>query len=154
MLRGATAIPEEVYVKRLANIDKEDPILNNLYIDTITLGKGANQKHNFEKVDLDWVKAGMDSNEIPYVDITPEKYHITINPTFGLIETINANSKNCPVKDGEKVKNNYTIVDNSHCIWSEGLTYMFEYDYKVSNRSKAQTKNIEHFNYLYDTEFT
>jgi hypothetical protein len=148
MLRAATDIPDEMY-----NVENQDPILNNLYIDTITLGKGVNQQHKFEKVDLSWVKKGMASDEIPYVDITPEKYHITINPTSGLVETITANSKNCPIKDGEKVKNSYTMVDNRHCIWSEGLTYMFEYDYTVSGRSEAQTENIVHFNYTYNTDF-
>ena len=140
MLRGATDIPEEMYV-----VENKDPIINNLYIDTITLGKGVNQQHKFEKVDLNWVKKGMASNEIPYVDINPEK--------SGLVETITANSKNCPIKAGEKVKNSYTMVDNSHCIWSEGLTYMFEYAYTVSGRSKAQTENIANFNYTYNTDF-
>jgi hypothetical protein len=123
-----------------------------IYIDTITLGKGLNQ-HKFEKVNLHDVKAKMDSNKIQYVERPKEKYHITINPTFGLIETINKNSKNCQVKDGEKIPNGHTLVNNNHCIWSEGLTYMFEYDYKVSDRTKAQTENIANFNYTYNTDF-
>ena len=38
MLRAATDIPEEMY-----KVKNRDPIINNLYIDTITLGKGVNQ---------------------------------------------------------------------------------------------------------------
>jgi len=152
MLRAATDVPAEIYVKKLENIDKSDPALHNLYIDTITLGKDSTQKHKFEKVDVNLVKSKMISEEIPYVDIASVKYHITINPTFGLIETVNADTKSCPVKDGEKVKYSYSM-DGQHCIWSEGLTYMFEYDYSVSNRSKTQIDNIQNFNYLYGTEF-
>jgi hypothetical protein len=147
----ATDVPEEVYIKKLKNIDKEDPILNNLYIDQISLESGVTQPHKFEKVDVLLMKSMIESKELQYVEKEPKKYHITINPTFGLIETISIKDKNCVKKVGSK--SSFGQMEGQHCIWSDGLTYNFEYKYSVNNRSQDQKDNINNFNYRYGTDF-
>jgi hypothetical protein len=67
LLLSATDIPGN-----MDRVENQESILNNLYIDTITLGKGLNQ-HKFEKVNLDEVEAKMDSKEIQYVNRPKEK---------------------------------------------------------------------------------
>lgn len=150
LLRLATDVPQEVYRKSIENIDQKDPILNNLYIDEISLGSDPLQPHTFEKVDVLSVLSKMESNEIPYEDIENKKYDITINPRFGLIETISVD-KNCTRKQGSE-ESGFGQMDRHHYIWSAGMTYMFEYEYSVNDRSQEQTNNIVEFNDIFETD--
>lgn len=150
LLRFATHVPEEVYRKKIDNIDQEDPILNNMYIDQISLGTKY-PVHIFKKVDVLSVLSEMKSNEIRYEDIEFKKYDITINPRFGLIETISVTDKNCTRKQGSK--SSFGQTDGQHCIWSGGMTYMFDYEYSVNDRSQEQTNNIVEFNDIFETDF-
>jgi hypothetical protein len=150
LLKYATEIPDEVYGQKLKYIDEKDPILHNLYIDRISLISDSTQPHNFEKVNVIQFFENTNQNEI----LHPEEklYHITINQRFGLIETISVTDENCSAKKGP-ISTIGQMDDGQHCIWSGGMTYMFQYQYNVDDRSKTQKKNIADFNKLYGTEF-